>query len=177
LGRLIALSLALAAGCFTAPGFAAERPSYSAGDIVRHFGKPAKFGATRSLCLSAQEDCGAAAASADPAAPFNLDVTFELRSDSLTPEAKRNLDEFIKALGDPALESRRFFVDGHTDARGGDDYNIRLSQRRAESVAAYLAGHGVETARLTALGHGKSQPKTADPMDGANRRVETRLAD
>jgi outer membrane protein OmpA-like peptidoglycan-associated protein len=155
---------------------AQDDAAYSAADIIRHFAPRPKFGATRALCLPGQEDCGPTAP-AGGATPFDLVVTFELRSDRLTPAAKRNLDEFARALADPALAARRFAVDGHTDARGGGDYNLRLSQRRAASVAAYLAAHGVDPARLTPIGYGKTQPKTANPMDAANRRVETRAAD
>jgi OOP family OmpA-OmpF porin len=64
---------------------------------------------------------------------------------------------------------------GHTDEVGGDPFNLRLSERRAESVAGLLVRQGVEPKNITALGHGKAEP--ADPADAArNRRVEVFLA-
>jgi outer membrane protein OmpA-like peptidoglycan-associated protein len=95
----------------------------------------------------------------------------------LTPAARKNLDEFVKALADPALAARRFHVDGHTDGRGRDDANLRLSQRRAASVRNYLVSAGIDPARLDARGYGKSRPKANDPLDPANRRVETGAMD
>ncbi|TIP38908.1 MAG: OmpA family protein, partial [Mesorhizobium sp.] len=64
---------------------------------------------------------------------------------------------------------------GHTDATGTDSYNQGLSQRRAQSVAAFLEANGVESARLEAIGLGKSHPRVANPYDPVNRRVEMRI--
>ncbi len=66
-------------------------------------------------------------------------------------------------------------VEGHTDSRGNDAQNLGLSQRRADSVAAYLVGKGVESTRLVAKGLGETKP--IDPAENAtawekNRRVE-----
>ena len=49
-------------------------------------------------------------------------------------------------------------IDGHTDSRGNDAYNQKLSERRAEAVRAFLASHGVEGSRLTSRGFGETQP-------------------
>lgn len=66
-------------------------------------------------------------------------------------------------------------VEGHTDDRGKDDYNLDLSQRRAESVRAYLIGRGIDEKRLRAVGFGETKPiadnKKAKGRD-TNRRVE-----
>jgi OOP family OmpA-OmpF porin len=65
-------------------------------------------------------------------------------------------------------------VEGHTDSVGNDDYNLKLSQRRADSVRKYLVDKGVPAARLEAKGYGEAQPvadnKTADGR-AQNRRV------
>ncbi len=66
-------------------------------------------------------------------------------------------------------------IEGHTDADGSDDYNLDLSQRRAESVVAWLSEQGVEAGRLTAVGKGEAEPISDNESDAgkaANRRVE-----
>ncbi len=94
-------------------------------------------------------------------------VTFAFNSAELTPESDTVLGYAVATLkAHPELVVE---VDGHTDSVGTDKYNIGLSQRRAESVLAYLQAHGV-TNTLTAKGYGK-----ADPIED-NRTAEGRLA-
>ncbi|HEY4375470.1 MAG TPA: OmpA family protein [Burkholderiales bacterium] len=65
-------------------------------------------------------------------------------------------------------------IEGHADERGGDAYNLRLSQRRADAVQAYLAAAGVERARMKTVAYGKSRPEVpASDVEGyaVNRRV------
>jgi outer membrane protein OmpA-like peptidoglycan-associated protein len=66
-------------------------------------------------------------------------------------------------------------VEGHTDARGGDEYNVELSEARAQSVKDFLTGLGVAEERLSSVGLGKTKPRTGDEMDPENRRVELRI--
>ena len=175
------LSLAAASLAWTkcradeTPAYSA--PAYSATDIVRRFASEPSFGASRSICIGAATDCGGDAPKAAQDEAFDLEVTFELGSERLTAGARKNLDEFAKALRDPALAARRFRVDGHTNGRGREEINLRLSRRRAESVRNYLVSAGIDPARLDAQGFGKTRPKVNDPLDPANRRVETRAAD
>ena len=105
---------------------------------------------------------------------LDLLITFESGSDRLTRQAKSNLDAFAQALSSPALQGFAFEVQGHTDARGSATVNMKLSQRRADSVVAYLVGHGIASNRLQARGYGESQPIMSDPNHPKNRRVETR---
>ena len=66
-------------------------------------------------------------------------------------------------------------VAGHTDSTGTDQYNQALSERRAQSVAGYLASHGVKSQRLITIGAGESRPIASNDTDqgrSANRRVE-----
>ena len=71
-------------------------------------------------------------------------------------------------------------VAGHTDAQGSDAFNLKLSQRRAEAVRAYLVSKGVDGTRLAAKGYGESVP-VGDNATAAgraqNRRVELRKLD
>lgn len=152
---------------------ARAEPAYTAHSILEHFSEPQDGGgAARAVCVG---DCTTPVAKPRDTEVFDLAVTFELNSDTLTPDARRNLDEFARALQDPRLSSRRFSLDGHTDARGRESYNQDLSERRAAAVKSYLIQKGVSAGQLEAHGYGMNRPRTDDPLDGANRRVETRL--
>ena len=83
------------------------------------------------------------------------------------------LNEVAQALQDnPKIEVE---VQGHTDSQGNDNFNMKLSQNRANSVRAYLMKRGVDAARMTAMGYGENVPiadnRTAAGR-GQNRRVE-----
>jgi outer membrane protein OmpA-like peptidoglycan-associated protein len=102
-------------------------------------------------------------------------INFGLNSATLTPQALANLDEFAKALKDQRLSSAKFVVEGYTDATGTEAYNKTLSERRAESVADYLLQHGISSQRVDAMGMGEANPRSPDPYDPVNRRVEMRI--
>ena len=108
------------------------------------------------------------------AAGYDLLITFELASATLTPQAERNLREFAVALQSPALAGFNFAVEGHTDASGSADKNMKLSEQRAASVVTFLTSLGVQGKRLSPKGYGETRPLKADPEDPGNRRVETR---
>ena len=78
------------------------------------------------------------------------------------------------ALRDPRLAAFSFLIAGHTDAKGGVEFNQKLSERRADAVRSYLiAQFGIAAERLSAKGYGKSQLlDPANPEDGVNRRVQ-----
>jgi len=64
---------------------------------------------------------------------------------------------------------------GHTDARGSDSYNQRLSERRAEAVKAYMLNQGIPAERVRTEGRGETQPVASNDTDegrAKNRRVE-----
>lgn len=85
-------------------------------------------------------------------------------------QSLNKLDEVLVRYPDTNIE-----IIGHTDDKGSDDYNQKLSQRRAESVAAYLRANGISAARVTTRGMGESDPKVPNATDEAraeNRRVE-----
>ena len=152
------------------------KPAYKASDIVSHFSAPPDLGPTRALCIGTESECAKnIAPKPRPASNFDLVINFEYNSSSLTKAAKANLDEFAKALKDPRLGTAAFVVEGHTDGKGGDDFNLDLSSRRAKSVVEYLKQQGVETNRLEAKGFGRLKPVGDDPLAPVNRRVETRL--
>ena len=106
---------------------------------------------------------------------LDMMINFDLDSVSLTPDAQAKLDQFAKALKDNRLKTLTFVVEGHTDASGSAAYNEGLSQRRAQSVTAFLLSSGIESSRIGAVGMGETHPRNANPYDPVNRRVEMRL--
>jgi len=78
------------------------------------------------------------------------------------------------ALHHPVLLGYKFFVIGHTNAVGGREYNLKLSQRRAEAIrAALINPFGVDPARLEAVGLGEEQLRDPlHPDSQINRRVQ-----
>jgi OOP family OmpA-OmpF porin len=147
-------------------------PAYKAQTVADFFAKEL-LGKSKSICFGTAAECPAPKTEA--AAKFDLLVNFEFNSDQLTAAAKENLDQFAKALVDPRLKGQNFEIDGHTDAVGAELYNQGLSERRANSVVAYLASQGLDAATLKAKGFGKTRPRVADPFSAENRRVETHL--
>ena len=106
------------------------------------------------------------------------DVTFDLNSAVVKSQFRSALDSVASTLSE--YPSTYIDVYGHTDSQGSDAYNQGLSERRAASVADYLAGRGVNRARMATLGYGESQLKCAPERSEAdyqcNRRVEIRIA-
>ena len=100
-------------------------------------------------------------------------VTFAFNSSDLTSVAKANLDKLTQVLINNPDTNINIY--GHTDSVGADDYNQKLSERRANSVKAYLATKGIASSRMFALGEGESSPVASNDTDAGrakNRRVE-----
>jgi OmpA-OmpF porin, OOP family len=75
-------------------------------------------------------------------------------------------------------ELKAIEIEGHTDDSGNDDFNMDLSQRRAQAVVNFLIKEGVAADRLKAVGYGETRPvadNTSDKGRAANRRVEFKL--
>ncbi len=101
-------------------------------------------------------------------------VFFEFDSATIKAESFSLLDEVVQTMKEHA-ELQLVEVQGHSDDQGPADYNLKLSQRRAESVRDYLVRGGVEPGRLTARGYGEEQPlQEGQTLEAraANRRVE-----
>jgi len=156
------------------PGSALCGPVQSSQEIVKFFAGQVNLGAARGICIGTAEECRA---KMDATPPKGLDmlVNFDLDSAALTVDARAKLDEFAKALKDEKLRDLHFRVEGYTDASGSELYNEKLSERRAESVTQFLVAKGIDGSRLRAVGFGESHPRSADPYDPVNRRVEMRL--
>ena len=105
---------------------------------------------------------------------INEKVYFETNKAVIKPESFSLLDEVAAVLRKyPQL--KKVEVQGHTDSRGSDTYNLELSDRRARAVKAYLVQREIDPARLDSRGYGESNP--VDPAENTeawskNRRVE-----
>ena len=101
------------------------------------------------------------------------DATFKIDSSAIQPQFRPTYRKIANVLRD--YEKTVVHIVGHTDSTGSDDYNQRLSERRAESVGLYLRDRGVNGNRLIYRGRGENQPVASnDTAEGRrqNRRVE-----
>ncbi|MEN2474715.1 OmpA family protein [Burkholderia sp. GS2Y] len=130
--------------------------------------------------------CGAApaepASAAEPTAAtvehVNLsgDALFATDHATLAPTARESLDRLLSEHADHTYS--KVTITGFTDSVGSDDYNLALSQRRAEAVAAYLKAHGLKADSMTVTGRGKADPVASNATAegrASNRRVEITL--
>jgi OmpA-OmpF porin, OOP family len=104
-------------------------------------------------------------------------VQFETNSAILLHESEELLDEVAGVLNEHP-EIKRVQIEGHTDSRDSDSYNLRLSRQRAEAVRKYLVGRGVAEKRLDAKGFGETKPIADNETEEGryrNRRVELRI--
>ncbi|MCB9187250.1 MAG: PD40 domain-containing protein [Flavobacteriales bacterium] len=109
-------------------------------------------------------------------------IFFDYNQATLRPNSKHELNrmyDFMK--NNPSIKIE---VSGHTDSRGNDEYNMRLSKDRAQAVVDYLVRNGISPSRLTAVGYGETRPiarnENSDLSDNPvgrqlNRRIEIRM--
>jgi outer membrane protein OmpA-like peptidoglycan-associated protein len=105
-------------------------------------------------------------------------VLFDTAKDTLKPGADLTIQRLNKFLAD--YPNIRIRVEGHTDSRGGDEYNMDLSKRRAQSVADALTAQGTSADRIEVVPRGKGFPVASnDTPEGRqqNRRVEVVFSD
>jgi outer membrane protein OmpA-like peptidoglycan-associated protein len=102
-------------------------------------------------------------------------VTFPFNSAVLNAQAKSTLDKVASGVGNTGYMVE---LQGYTDARGSEQYNIGLSQRRAEAVERYLVGKKIPLFRISIVGLGKDDPVADNKNEqgrAQNRRVEVRV--
>ena len=101
------------------------------------------------------------------------DVLFDVDKATLKPGAREKLARVAGILGShPDLKIE---IEGHADSTGSEDHNQRLSERRAESVRAYMGQQGIANAVVSAVGFGESRPVATNGTAAGrqqNRRVE-----
>lgn len=105
---------------------------------------------------------------------FNVEVTFDFDSDRIRPESYETVGIIADALHTPYLMGQTFFVVGHTDAKGDREYNLKLSQRRADAIReALVTTFRVPAGMLEAVGLGEEQLRDPSKPDAEiNRRVQ-----
>ena len=104
---------------------------------------------------------------------FNEKILFAFSKSDLSDSAKMNLNKLATALTN--YPNTNIEIQGHTDSRGTEEYNMGLSLRRANAVRDYLVSQGIDGSRMTVKGYGESAPAyTNDTPEGMaqNRRVE-----
>jgi len=105
---------------------------------------------------------------------IDLEIYFEFNSARIAPEAEPQLNQLGAALRSPRLRNATVILAGYTDAKGGQSFNERLSERRAEAVKRYLVERlNISAENLDTVGYGKRHLKNPDEPYGAeNRRVQ-----
>lgn len=105
---------------------------------------------------------------------IDLELRFDFNSDVLRGEALKTADLLGRAIASPEFKDRTFLIAGYTDAKGNDQVNQALSERRAEAVRLFLfRRYHIPAADLIAVGYGRTDLKnSADPTGAENRRVQ-----
>jgi outer membrane protein OmpA-like peptidoglycan-associated protein len=104
---------------------------------------------------------------------FDSGLLFAVDSYDLTYDAQGNLTDLARILN--KYEDTNILIEGHTDSTGSEEYNMGLSERRANAVAHHLAGQSVSSGRFSIMAYGEAQPIASnETADGRrqNRRVE-----
>lgn len=104
-------------------------------------------------------------------------VLFATGAHTFEPVFEEQLHQVLRLVNKHS--ALNLVIEAHTDDQGKDDFNMKLSQRRAQSVTDWFLAHGVSTDRIVAVGHGENKPiagNTDELHRSLNRRVEFRLA-
>jgi peptidoglycan-associated lipoprotein len=111
--------------------------------------------------------------------PIELpNIFYDFSKWDLRPESMVSLDKLVETLNDNPKVTIELM--SHTDSRDTEDYNLTLSQKRAQSVVDYLVSKGIDIERLTAKGYGESTPKTVDADIAAHNpflKIGTKLTE
>ncbi len=139
--------------------------------------QPAQAAATGEQVAQDQGQQVAAAeqqqAAAAPPPSISMEINFAYNSAELTEQSLQQLAPLGQALQSPELAGLAFMLEGHTDSTGPEDYNMLLSQRRAQAVGQFLYEYyGVDPNNLNLIGRGETALlDQMNPASGVNRRV------
>lgn len=107
---------------------------------------------------------------------FDSGLLYDFDSDVVRPEARTNLRELALSL--EKYSGSNLLIIGHTDQLGSEEYNQRLSERRANAAASYLISQGVSGSRIATRGLGETEPVASNETElgrQTNRRVEVAI--
>ena len=108
-----------------------------------------------------------------PVGHADLSISFVTGSAELTASGKKLAETFMEALRAPQLAGKRFMIAGHTDAVGARDYNLNLSERRAQAMVDFLVAQGASRSQFDVKGFGFDRPLPRTSANSpSNRRVE-----
>lgn len=103
---------------------------------------------------------------------FNSGVLFGFNKTDLTPASVKSVDELATILN--KYPDTDVLIEGHTDSKGSDNYNLSLSEKRARTVSDYLSEKNITSSRLRTVGYGENQPVASNDTEegrSQNRRV------
>lgn len=103
-------------------------------------------------------------------------IYFDYDSDELRSDSRAVLDDKLRVLN--ANPSLRIRIDGHTDERGTDQYNLALGRRRADQAKRYLIDRGIDASRIETTSYGRERPAVQGSNEDAwsqNRRGEFQI--
>lgn len=161
----------IVAGC-AAFCFAAQASEYSEQELVDKLAPSNQVHKSRSLRNLVVEKSAAGETDSQASNSVSLVITFAFNSSRIESTSNPQLDKLAMAMNSERLRNLNFKIEGHTDAQGTAEYNLRLSQQRAKAVKAYLAGRGVASSRLIPEGMGfEHLANKNDPVAEENRRV------
>jgi peptidoglycan-associated lipoprotein len=103
-------------------------------------------------------------------------IYFDYDSDELRADARATLDDKLRVLN--ANPTARIRIEGHTDERGSDEYNLALGRRRADQAKRYLTDRGLDASRIETMSFGREKPAASGSNEEAwaqNRRGEFQI--
>jgi len=106
-------------------------------------------------------------------------IFFEFNKHNITPQGAEELNRLVQVMNDHP--NMIILAKSHTDNRGSDDYNIKLSDRRAKSTVQYIISKGIDASRITGEGRGETEPKVncgencTEEEHAQNRRSEFKI--
>jgi outer membrane protein OmpA-like peptidoglycan-associated protein len=104
---------------------------------------------------------------------FNSDILFPIDSATLSSQSKGDLDDFAQVMNEYAKSA--ILIQGHTDSTGSEEYNMRLSERRAQAVYNHLQLREIDSSRMAAIGYGEGYP-VADNATPEGRQQNRRVS-
>jgi OOP family OmpA-OmpF porin len=170
---LVLIALAFAAGCATEP----EKPAPQPAPPPPPAPKPAPPPEPKPAPAPAPKPAPAKPKPVAEKITFAADVFFDFDKSVIKPEGRSKLDDLSNKVRGINLEV--VIAIGHADMIGTDEYNQRLSVRRAEAIKAYLVSKGVEQNRVYTEGKGEKQPVTGGRCKnmGKEHRSNRKLVD